>query len=178
MIDKIINILENDGIIAIPTDTIYGLIGNPESKLAVEKVYKVKNRDYSKKLSIFLNDRNKIKDICITNEKIDNFIQNELKNNTIILEKKDKNYLNLISNEFLGIRIPDNKFLIELLTKYQKPIFATSVNISGEKPCLTYQEVYEKFNNKVDLIVQNDTKCSGIASKIYRFNGGEIIKVR
>ena len=178
MIDKIINILENDGIIAIPTDTIYGLIGNPESKLAVEKVYKVKNRDYSKKLSIFLNDRNKIKDICITNEKIDNFIQNELKNNTIILEKKDKNYLNLISNEFLGIRIPDNKFLIELLTKYQKPIFATSVNISGEKPCLTYQEVYEKFNNKVDLIVQNDTKCSGVASKIYRLDGGKIINIR
>ena len=178
MIDKIINVLKNDGIIAIPTDTIYGLIGNPESKIAVEKAYKIKNRDYSKKLSIFLNDRNKIKDICITNEKIDNFIQNELKNNTIILEKRNKNYLNLISNEFLGIRIPDNKFLIELLTKYQKPVFATSVNISGENPCLTYQEVYEKFNNKVDLIVQNDTKCSGIASKIYRFNGGEIIKVR
>lgn len=37
MFDKIINILENDEIIAIPTDTIYGLIGNPESKLAVEK---------------------------------------------------------------------------------------------------------------------------------------------
>ena len=178
MIDKIINILENDGIIAIPTDTIYGLIGNPESKLAVEKVYKVKNRDYSKKLSIFLNDRNKIKDICITNEKIDNFIQNELKNNTIILEKRNKNYLNLISNEFLGIRIPDNKFLIELLTKYQKPVFATSVNISGEKPCLTYQEVFEKFNDKVDLIVQNDTKCSGVASKIYRLDGEEIMVVR
>ena len=178
MIDKIINVLKNDGIIAIPTDTIYGLIGNPKSKLAVEKAYKVKNRDYSKKLSIFLNDRNKIKDICITNEKIDNFIQNELKNNTIILEKKDKNYLNLISNEFLGIRIPNNDFLIELLNKYQKPVFATSVNISGENPCLTYQEVYEKFNNKVDLIVQNDTKCSGVASKIYRFDGGKIINIR
>ena len=178
MIDKIINVLKNDGIIAIPTDTIYGLIGNPESKIAVEKAYKVKNRDYSKKLSIFLNDRNKIKDICITNTKIENFIQNELKNNTIILEKRNKNYLNLISNEFLGIRIPDNDFLIELLNKYQKPVFATSVNISGKKPCLTYQEVYEKFNNKVDLIVQNDTKCSGVASKIHRFDGGEIIKVR
>ena len=178
MFDKIINILENDGIIAIPTDTIYGLIGNPESKLAVEKVYKIKNRDYSKKLSIFLNDRNKIKDICIINEKIDNFIQNELKNNTIILEKRNKNYLNLISNEFLGIRIPDNNFLIELLNKYQKPVFATSVNISGEKPCLIYQEVYEKFNNKVDLIVQNDTKCSGVASRIYRFDGEKIINIR
>ena len=45
-------------------------------------------------------------------------------------------------------------FTMILLNKYQKPIFATSVNISGEKPCLTYQEVYAKFNNKVDLIVQ------------------------
>ena len=42
----------------------------------------------------------------------------------------------------------------------------------------TYQEVYEKFNNKVDLIVQNDTKCSGVASKIYRLDGEKIINIR
>lgn len=178
MLDSIIKVLNNNGLVAIPTDTVYGLIGNPESKIAVDKLYKAKNRDYNKKLSIFLNDRNKIKDICIVDNFTENFIQNELLNNTIILEKKDKNYLNLISDDYLGIRIPNNKFLLELLKKYNKPVFATSVNNSGEKECLIYQEVCEKFGNKIDLIIQNDTDFSGKPSNIYKIENNKIVKIR
>lgn len=178
MIDKIIKILNSGGLIAIPTDTIYGLIGNPECKIAVDRLYKIKNRDYNKKLSIFLNDRNKIKDICLVNNYIENFIQKELQNNTIILEKKDKHYLNLISDSYLGIRIPNNKFILELLTKYKKPVFATSINNSGEKECLTYQEVLDKFGNKIDFVVKNDTISAGKPSNIYKIENSKIIKIR
>lgn len=176
--DKIIKILNNNGLVAIPTETVYGLIGNPESKEVVEKLYKAKNRSYDKKLSIFLSNRNKIKDICLVNDFTENFIQNELKNNTIILEKKNKNYLDLISNDYLGIRIPNNDFLLELLKTYNKPVFATSVNNSGEKECLTYQEVQEKFAAKVDLIIKNNTVFSGKPSNIYKIENNQIIKIR
>ncbi|MDD2839654.1 MAG: L-threonylcarbamoyladenylate synthase [Rickettsiales bacterium] len=178
MIDKIIEILNKDGLIAIPTDTVYGLIGNPESKIAVDKLYKIKNRDYSKKLSIFLSNRDKIKDICIVDNYIESFIQNELKNNTIILKKKDKNYLNLISDNYLGMRIPNNDFILKLLKKYGKPVFATSINSSGEKECLTYQEVLEKFGIKIDFIVKNETIFSGKPSNIYKMENNQIIKIR
>jgi L-threonylcarbamoyladenylate synthase len=178
MIHKIIDILNNGGLVAIPTDTVYGLVGDPESEIAVNKLYNVKNRDHSKKLSIFLNDREKISDICIVETNVKNFIKNELKNNTIILEKKDKNYLNLISDNTLGIRIPDNDFILELLKEYNKPVFATSVNNSGEKECLVYNEVVEKFVNKIDFIVKNNTIFSGKPSNIYKIENNKIARIR
>ena len=178
MIEQIIEILKNGGLIALPTDTIYGLIGDPSSKAAVERAYELKNRDRSKKLSIFLDSREKIKDICHTNDFIVNFINNELENNTIILEKKDKNYLSLISDNTIGIRIPNNDFIIDFLKVYGKPIFATSINISGQKECLSYEDVLRNFSDKIDLILQNNTIPSNRASNVFKIEGNKIIKVR
>lgn len=178
MMQKLIKILNNGGLIALPTDTIYGLIGDPSSAIAVEKAYELKNRDKSKKLSIFLDNREKIKDICHTDNFIESFINNELKNNTIILEKKDKNYLSLISANTIGIRIPNNSFIIDFLKEYGKPIFATSINISGQSECLSYEEVIKNFSDKIDLILQNDTIPSNRASNVFKIENGKIIKVR
>ena len=178
MINKIIEILKNGGLIALPTDTIYGLIGDPFSKVAVEKAYKLKNRDKAKKLSIFLDSRDKIKDICYTNDFIENFIKNELENNTIILKKKDENYLSLISNDTIGIRVPNNDFIIDFLKVYNKPIFATSINISGQKECFSYEDVLKNFSNKIDLIIQNNTIPSNKSSSIFKIEDNKIIKIR
>ena len=178
MIKEIIKVLNNNGLVALPTDTIYGVIGDPTSIIAVNKLYELKNRNRNKKLSIFLDDKNKIKDICYTNEFINDFIENKLQNNTIILEKIDKNYLSLISNEYIGIRIPNNKFIIDLLKEYKKPVFATSINISGQKECLTYNEVLKTFNDKIDLIINNDTKPSNKASNVFKIQDNQLIKIR
>ena len=101
-----------------------------------------------------------------------------MQNNTIILEKIDKNYLSLISNDYIGIRIPNNKFIIDLLKEYKKPVFATSINISGQKECLTYNEVLKTFNGKIDLIINNDTKPNNKASNVFKIQDNQLIKIR
>lgn len=177
--NKILEALKNNSLIALPTDTVYGLIGDPFSKLAVEKAYNFKTRDRNKPLSIFLSDKNLIKNICVTDNFIENFIDKKLFNDTIILRKKDKNYLNLISEDSIGIRIPNDEFVIKLLKSYGKPVFATSVNLAGEKECLTYADVVEKFSTKIDLIVENKNTISSCKpSSIYEYDGKNIKKVR
>ena len=82
MIKEIIKVLNNNSLVALPTDTIYGVIGDPTSIIAVNKLYELKNRDRNKKLSIFLDDKNKIKDICYTTEFINDVIENKTINIT------------------------------------------------------------------------------------------------
>ncbi|GMO61904.1 MAG: L-threonylcarbamoyladenylate synthase [Rickettsiales bacterium] len=175
---NIINIFNNNGLVAIPTDTIYGACGNPESEIAVNKLYELKKREKKKHLSIFVNNYSEIEKICQVSAFAKDFIYNKLENNTIILPKKDKNYLSYISDENIGIRVPNNDFLINLLKEYEKPIFATSINISGEDECLYYQDVYARFKNDFDLIVKNDTTPSNKSSSIYKIVNDKIEKIR
>jgi L-threonylcarbamoyladenylate synthase len=178
LISKIISILNNDGIVAIPTDTVYGLIGDPESRIAVEKVYNVKKREKGKKMSIFLKNHREILKICKTTKIVEDFIFNDLKNNTIILEKMHKNYLSLISDENIGIRIPNNDFLIQLLIEYNKPLFATSINLSGQKEMLYYDEIKQNFDDKIDLIIENKGLSSNKSSSIFSFKNEKLLQIR
>ncbi|MDR3290276.1 MAG: L-threonylcarbamoyladenylate synthase [Rickettsiales bacterium] len=178
MVNEIIKILACNGLIAIPTDTIYGACGDPESKIAVEKLYDLKKRDKNKKLSILVKDYDEIDKICVMTDFVRNFVYNKLKNNTIILPKKNVNYLNLISDETIGIRVPNNEFLLNLLKAYDKPIFATSINITKEKECLYYDDVIKKFNKKFDFIIKNNTIPSNKSSNIYRIIDGIVERIR
>lgn len=181
MIKKIINLLKNDCIIAIPTDTIYGLIGNPFSKIAVEKIFNIKNREKTKSLSIFLKNKYEIEKYCIINNfKVRQFIFNELKNDTIILNKRNINYLNLIAkDDTLGIRVPNNKLLLKILNRINFPLFATSVNVSGKKECLFYEEIIKNFSDKIDLVVKDENiNSSNKSSKIYKVDGTLIGRIR
>lgn len=177
-INEILTVIRNDGVVAIPTDTVYGLVGNPFSEIAVNKVYDLKKRDKNKKLSIFLRSHAEIIDVCETIRSIENFIFKELGNNTIILKKKDKNYLNLVSNDTIGIRIPNNKYLLEILNNFS-PLFATSINETGQEELLTYEDIYKNFNSKIDLIVKNDTVPLNKPSSIFTVtDDGKIEQIR
>ena len=179
MINKIIEILKGGGVVALPTDTIYGIVGDPTIESSVNKAYSIKNRARSKKISILLDDVKRIKDIAILTPKIEEFIDTELKNNTIVLKKKDRNYLKLISDDTLGMRVPNSPFIKELIKSYGKPIFATSVNLSGNKECTTYGEIVNNFGDKIDFIVKNDGMvASNKPSHVFIADGDDLIQVR
>ena len=68
-IDKLANILMNDGVIAVPTDTVYGLCVRMDSKKAREKLMQIKNRPSSKSLPVMCSDINQIRKIAIVEER-------------------------------------------------------------------------------------------------------------
>ncbi|MDR2760653.1 MAG: threonylcarbamoyl-AMP synthase [Rickettsiales bacterium] len=175
---KIIKILESGGVAAIPTDTVYGLMGDPTSPDAVEKVCEIKNRRRDRELSILVRSIEDMKDICKTTPTVEYFIKNKLENNTIILEKKDERRFGLISRKTIGMRIPNDAFLLELLRLRGAPLFATSVNISGQREYLLYEDIVRDFGDRIDIIVKNNIKSTNKPSDIFKAEGEKIIKIR
>lgn len=152
-LDKLAKIILEGGTCVLPCDTIYGLsaIMN-EGK---EKLMALKGRDANKPFLV-LATIEQAKELCEDiPKKILDIWPASL---TAILKLKD--------NSTLGIRVPDDKFLQDLLKKVGKPIYSTSVNISGEPSLLDFQSIKDKFGSKVDVLVYSTDVQGTIASTL------------
>ena len=149
-IENIKKMILDGKIIICGTDTLYGLCANALDHEAVKKVYELKKRDLNKPISIFLNDKEDIEKYAhindISKRIIDKFLPGPL---TIILKKKEI-IPDIVSKEYIGIRIPDSKIIREIATI---PLTATSANLSGEEPPTSVDEINEELKEKVHLII-------------------------
>lgn len=145
---QIIHVLEKNGIIALPTDTIYGFAVDGTAHEAVSRLANIKGRR-EKPFTLFL-PKNKIRQYAnIAKRKIiEYFMPGTL---TIILMKKIGVSLPGIT-EKIGIRIPRVDFIIKLLSMYDKPLAVTSANLTGQSPLTDASEISEKFAD-IELVI-------------------------
>jgi len=129
-------ILEKDGLVVFPFDTVYGLMANALSDKAVEKIYQFKGRRFGKGISIAVKNKKEIEKFAFLNEK-----QRELINTllpgpfTIVLKSKHKASRLLEPEDgTIGIRIPRYPLLQKLTKNLPFPVTATSANLSGKGP--------------------------------------------
>ena len=131
----------------LPTDTIYGLCALSTCQNSIEKIYTIKKRDINKNLVLFPESIDSIKNYAkinnISEKLIEKFLPGRL---TLILPSNEK-LINPYNQKTIGIRIPNHEFMLKLLKELKKPIFATSVNISGEIP-INDHSTLEGFSNK------------------------------
>jgi L-threonylcarbamoyladenylate synthase len=144
-INKIIKILKNDGVGVIPTDTLYGLVGSAFSKKAINRIYKIKNRDKSKKLIVLISS---LKDLEKFKIKIN-------KEEAKILEKFWPGKVSIIIKN-IAFRYPKNKKLLELLKK-TGPLVAPSANKEGENPAESIKKAKEYFKDSIDFYLGGGT---------------------
>ena len=146
-IDELASILKNDGVIAVPTDTVYGLCARIDSEKAHNRLIETKNRPVNKLFPIMCANKEQIKSIAKLNNIaeiiIDCFMPGPI---TLILEKKIQ-LPNSINKKYtsIAVRMATSKSLEELIKKAGSPVFMTSANISGEPTCESLEEIEEKF---------------------------------
>ncbi|NRA73278.1 MAG: threonylcarbamoyl-AMP synthase [Rickettsiales bacterium] len=164
-IQTINNYLQNDGVICFPTETVYALACDATRPTAINKLYKIKNRDKKKQFSILMSDLKTIEKYAA----VDNHARILIKKFspgaiTYILKNKK------LSNwpQSLGIRIPNHPIAQSILKNYPTPLVGTSVNISGQKSARVFNEIPEVIKNSVDIIVTDtsNTLASGLPSTI------------
>jgi len=126
--EKLQELIEAGKIFIYPTDTIYGIGCNALNEEAVNKIREIKNRDKEKPLSIIAPSIEWISEnFIITLAEISKYLPGPY---TLLLKKKDPNFMNYISNnDRIGIRVPDSKFT-EKIQESGFPFVTTSVNIS------------------------------------------------
>lgn len=142
-IDELVKILKNDGVISVPTDTIYGVCARISSEKAHDNLIKVKHRPHEKLFPIMCADEKQIKSIVIVNNNAEILIQKFMPGPiTLVLPKRPgiPEYVNN-GKESIAIRMAPSKTLQELIIKTGCPVFMSSANQSGEPPCTSLDEI-------------------------------------
>lgn len=173
MIDfkKIKKILENDGVIAFVTDTVWGIGCLPTSEHAVKKIYEIKHRDSKKPLILMSNDIEPLrKYVKPLTKKAEELVKKHFAGAlTLVVEKSEltPDYITSGLNT-VGIRVPNNKVFAEICSCVEGNVLATtSANLSNEPPALTYEEAVKYIGNSVDLVVEDfGEKAQGHASTV------------
>ncbi len=156
---KIAEILNNDGVIAFVTDTVWGIGCLPTSKNAVERIYEIKHRDNKKPLILMSDDvkylRKYVKPLSIlANELIEKYFPGAL---TLVVNKSDNTPDYITSGlKTVGIRVPNNKIFSQICQAIDGHVLATtSANLSNEPAALTYEEAVKYIGDKVDLVIED-----------------------
>ena len=135
-IEEVAAVLKNDGVISVPTDTIYGICARINSNKAYEKLVRVKNRPSTKSFPVLCKDLEQIKSIAIVDEKTLKLIKAFLPGPLTLVLKKRLEAFTYINNagtkgtDELAVRMIPSKFLNELIERVESPLFLTSANKS------------------------------------------------
>ena len=170
--------INNNQVVGIPTETVYGIGVNPYSQEAVDKIFDLKGRDEDKPLSILVSsyyDLQKLDIVSTIPEVVELYWPGPL---TIVVETT-KEFADGVGtkNPFsIGVRVPDNELAIELL-KITGPLAVTSANRSGENDVKSNTEAEEIFGSNVTEYLEG-TSVHGSGSTIidFRVEGGEILR--
>lgn len=179
---KCLEILKQGGLILYPTDTIWGIGCDASNEVAVEKIFKLKQRNDSKALICLVADdrmlKKYIKNIPDAAFDIFDIADNPI---TIIYDEPQNLAQNLIAKDnTIAIRIPDNEFCFQLLRKFNGAIVSTSANISGHPTPKSFKEIHEDILKGVDYVVNlPDEKIGAKPSSIIKLsNDGKVQVIR
>lgn len=142
----------------IPTDTVYGLVCVADDKASIDKIYKIKNRAKTKQVPVIVQNINMLKNIAEINEEDEDFIKTyQSQGFSFLVKLKDSKYQHLSLNEKISVRIVSNRHIHDLFQNNNKPIVATSLNLSGEKDIFQSNKIPYDIIKQVDFCSPDDS---------------------
>ncbi len=161
--------IKRGGIVAFPTETVYGLGANVFDENAVAKIFQAKQRPNDNPLIAHVGNLAQIEtlvsEITPNAQKfIEAFFPAPL---TIVLPKSEKVPLIATANlDTIGVRMPKNKLAQEFLKACNVPVVAPSANLSGKPSPTDWQAVFEDLNSRIDCILQGEMTEIGLESTV------------
>jgi L-threonylcarbamoyladenylate synthase len=166
--------LNSGGLVAFPTDTVYGLGACFSNLDAVEQIYKVKQRPQNMGLPLLLADISQITEVAESVPPIAWLLAHRfLPGGLTLVLPRAKSVPDIVTGggETVAVRIPDHPVPIALIKGLGAPIIGTSANVSGRPSALTADEVYSQFNDKIDLVIDGGQCGEGKESTIIDITG-------
>ena len=179
-IDKIVSVVDSGGLVITPTDTVYGIMGDSLDESVIRKVYSVKRRTFSKPLILLMSDVEMINKYTsnisdVEWDLINHFLPGLV---TIILKKNDLVSPLITSNcDYVGIRIPDNSELVEIIKKLGRPVISTSANISDRDVITRVDMISDELLSGIDYVYDGG-EINSLSSTIIRVVDGKLVILR
>ncbi len=169
-INKAVEYLEKKKLVALKTETVYGIACDPGNIYALKKLYKIKQRPFYNPLIIHVNSIDLAKKIVHTSKDAEYLMKNFWPGPlTLILPRKLNNLIHdlaLSGLQTVAIRFPKSGIMSKIITKFQKPIAAPSANESGYISATDANHVIDSFGNKIDLVIDSGRTNYGLESTI------------
>jgi L-threonylcarbamoyladenylate synthase len=150
-----------------PTDTIYGIGGDPFDENVINRIAELKSRDETKKFIWLLSDFERVMSYAeIIFEDHLEFLHIIWPAPITVIVNLNKRTSEIIQQKTAAIRVPKNAFCLKLLNEISRPLISTSVNKSGAEPITKIDDIVSNFSNYVDAILFNSKPIESTSSTI------------
>lgn len=155
------HVLASGGLVAFPTETVYGLGANIKNKNAVEKLNKIKNRPKDKPFSLLVANASDIDNFAIdvlpvAYRLMDRFWPGPL---TVVLKS-------MVPSTTVGLRMPKSPIALGIIKNVDFPVVCPSANLSGKREPLDSRDVLEDLEGKIDLVLDGGRVELGVPSTV------------
>ena len=143
----------------MPTDTVFGLACMMDEK-AIARVYEAKGRSFDKPLPMMCSSKKMISEVAKISEEAEKIIDRFMPGALTIVFAKQETVADYITNgrKTIGIRMPDDDFILSLIEKLGKPLMVTSANISGNGSLTRWEDVLSAMDGKIEGIICEDAR--------------------
>ncbi|MCX8038743.1 MAG: L-threonylcarbamoyladenylate synthase [Candidatus Sumerlaeia bacterium] len=154
-IEEVSDILLEGGIVALPTDTVYGLAAVATNGAAVERLYAIKGRERGKPIPILIHSTRGLSRLVrevpdAARALIETLWPGAL---TLVFRKPSGLFAGFTPPDTIGLRMPDHLVALAVMSMVARPLAVTSANESGRPPALTADEVLETFGSQIDCVL-------------------------
>ena len=178
---KAANVIKEGGLVAFPTETVYGLGANGLDPIATAKIFEAKNRPSFNPLILHIPSYEFINQICdIDYSKIENIVNKFWPGPlTLVLPKKDiVPDIITAGHPTVAVRIPRHPVAKELIQKAQTPVAAPSANVFSHLSPTEASHVVNQLGDRVDIILDGGSSNVGVESTIIQIEDDEITLLR
>jgi L-threonylcarbamoyladenylate synthase len=142
-VEQLADILRNDGVISVPTDTVYGICARINSEKAYNKLMDVKKRPKNKAFPIMCADERQIKNIAVVDARAEKLIRAFMPGPITLVLNRNNTLSEYVTNgkDTIAVRMATSKVLEELIRKTESPLFMTSANKSEEPECTNLDDI-------------------------------------
>ncbi len=178
-IESALNILRQGGLVAFPTDTVYGVGALVFYETAVQAIYEAKGRPEEKAIPVLLGDIADVDKVALgLNEKARRLAERYWPGPlTLVVRKRDLVPAAVSPTDTVGVRIPNHEFTRALL-RASGPLAVTSANLSGEPSPCTAEEVLAQLAGRIDLIIDGGRTPGGVPSTVVDCTQDNLVVLR
>ncbi|KYH12612.1 L-threonylcarbamoyladenylate synthase [Neorickettsia sp. 179522] len=179
MIFETVSFLRVGGIVIFPTETVYALACDASNYRAMSRIYDIKQRNIKKNLPVMVAGITHLENFTLFNKSQANLIKKCCPGPvTFIVRRKKSVHFRFRFPEKVAVRIPDSKVALKILRMFKRPVFATSVNLSGRPAVSNFTQIGNYVKKRVSHIICDNRGVKGIVSSIIDISGERPVLVR